>query len=691
MRNNTTLFLLIIWASILSAQPPLEILFGDQEGFLRYRADARNNYIPDFSQAGYKNGDQPLPDVPVVLTIGPVPGDNTAHIQAALDQVGAMPPAADGFRGALLLEPGLYPVSGTIVMQQNGVVLRGSGQGADTEQNTILLATGNSPEERNVIQVGGIPGTNWNTAVPGTRSVVTSTFVPAGSRSLEVAAPELYSEGDVVIVYQPSTFEWLSDINFGDTGSDAPWAPGEIDLYYKRTITGVDFQESKISLDVPVFDKLERAFAEAEVYTLEESGLRREIGIEQLRVNIESDAPLSANHARNAIRFIGVEDCWVSSVTALHFSYAAVDMTYADRVTVQGCEGLEPHSPIDGGWRYNFAVNAFSNNILFEGCHTTQGRHAYVTNGTSSASNIVVHNCTSAEDYAAIEGHRRWSQGLLYDNLSITQPNTNNLLGLYNRGSYGTGHGWSAVNSVAWNVDMPSGNRLLLQRPPKRQNYAIGCQAIVSGNHQFVHPKGYEEGTGEDLAIPSLYAAQLEQRTTLGLPPDAPARLEAAFTGGEVQLSWLDIAARETGYVVEVSYDDGETFEVIGTLTADADSFTDTNTADFGGILSYRVFATGDCPSPYSNIAKAATVTSTGESEPVAVVSVSPNPVNDIATIHSTKGLVRSVRAFNSAMQQQPTGMSNSTIDCSTWSSGLYLFEIILSDGTRYWRKLLKN
>ncbi|MEQ8703617.1 MAG: hypothetical protein RIC19_06845 [Phaeodactylibacter sp.] len=691
MRSKTILVFFIALSQVVAAQQSLNILFQDEEGFLRYRSDPRNNYIPDFSQAGYKNGEQPLPEVPVAMAIGPVAGDNTAHIQAALDQVGAMPLGADGFRGTLLLEAGLYPIAGIIVINHSGVILRGVGQGEDPAQNTVLFATGNSPADRDVIQAGAVPGTNWNTEVPGTRSVVTSTMVPAGSRSLEVAAPELYSEGDVVIVYQPSTSEWLADINFGDTAADQPWAPGEIDLYFKRTITGVDFQERKITLDVPVFDRLERVLAETEVYTLDEPGLRWGIGIEQLRIEIETNSPLSTNHARNAIRFIGVEDCWVKEVTALHFSYAAVDMTYADRVTVQGCSGLQPHSPIDGGWRYNFAVSAFSNNILFLDCHATQGRHAYVSNGTSSVSNIVFHNCSSAEDYNTIEGHRRWSQGLLYDNLVITQPNTTNVLGLYNRGSFGTGHGWSAVYSVAWNVQMPAGNRLLLQRPPKRQNYAIGCQAIVTENHQFVHPKGYEEGTGEVLAIPSLYAAQLEQRTTRGLPPDAPARLEAAFTGGEVTLSWLDIAARETGYVVEVSYDDEETFEVIGTLPADADSFTDTNTADFGGILSYRVFATGDCPSPYSNIAKAATVTSTRESKSVAVVSVFPNPVNNIATIHSTKGLVCSVRAFNSAMQQQPTGVSNSTIDCSTWSPGLFLIEIILSDGTMYWQKLLKN
>lgn len=685
------MFFFLVVANPLIAQQSLDILSRDEEGYLRYRADDRNNYIPDFSQAGYKNNMEALPDVPVVLTIEPVPGDNTAHIQAALDQVGQLLPGPDSIRGALLLEAGLYAVAGTIKMPHSGVVLRGVGNGEDPNSNTILFATGNSPAARDVVQIGALPGLSWNTAVPGTRSIITSTYLPAGSRSLEVAAPELFSAGDVVIVHQPSTTEWLADINFGDTAGDAPWAPGEIGLYYKRTITEVDFQENKITLDIPVFDRLERALAEAEVYILDEPGIRREIGIEQLRVTIETNGPLDDAHARNAVRFIGVEDCWARAVTALHFSYAAVDTEYADRITVQGCRGLQPHSPIDGGWRYNFAVSAYSNNIRFVGCHATQGRHAFVSNGTSSVSNIVFQDCSSAEDYNTIEGHRRWSQGLLFDNLSITQPNTTRLLGLYNRGSYGTGHGWSAVHSVAWNVDMPSGSQLLLQRPPKRQNYAIGCQAIVSGNHQFTHPKGYEEGTGEDLAIPSLYAAQLEQRTTRGLPPDAPARLEAAFTGGQVMLSWLDIAARETGYVVEVSYDDGETFEVIGTLPADANSFNDTNTAGFGGILSYRVFATGDCPSPYSNVAKAATVTSTGESEPVAVVSVFPNPVSDVANIHCPNRLVRSVRAFNSAMQQQPTGASISTIDCSAWSSGLYLFEIILSDGTRYWRKLLKN
>src|SRR5687768_6869201 len=63
----------------------------DADGRLFYPADAGGNRIPDYSHAGYKGGGVPLPAVPVVLTISPVAGDNTASIQAAIDQVGNMP------------------------------------------------------------------------------------------------------------------------------------------------------------------------------------------------------------------------------------------------------------------------------------------------------------------------------------------------------------------------------------------------------------------------------------------------------------------------------------------------------------------------------------------------------------------------------------------------------------------------
>ena len=663
-------------AGLLAAQQPLRIVFKDEDGCLRYTADANNNYLPDFSQAGYKNGAVALPDVPVVKSISPVSGDNTEHIQAALNEVAALPSNENGIRGAVLLEAGRYEIAGVLSIRESGVVLRGVGQGEDPATNTVLSGTGNEPVERDLIRMGDAPGVNWNSSFPGTRSVVTSAFLPAGSRSLKVAAPELYSEGDVVIVYQPSTAAWLASINFGDTAGDAPWAPGEIDLFFKRTVVAVDFSESKITLDVPVFDRLERSLSEAEVYRLNEPGIRRQSGIENLRIDIQTAGSTDEAHTRTAIRLIGVEDCWVREVTALHFSYAAVDMTLADRVTVLNCTGLEPHSVIDGGRRYNFVVSSKSNNILFEGCHATQGRHSYVSNGTSSVSNVVFHNCTAAQDYNASEGHRRWSQGLLYDNLTFSNPETDNLLGLYNRGSYGTGHGWSSVYSVAWKVNMPAGRRILLQRPPGRQNYAIGCQAIVTGTHQFTHPKGYEEGAGEELLIPSLYQAQLAQRLERGSSPDAPAKLEAAFVGDAVVLSWIDIAALETGYVVEASLDDGATFSIIGELPADATSFLDTNTAGFGGLISYRAYAVGaNCPSPFSNVAKASTMTHTQE-VPVPGLQVFPNPVEDTLWITSDEEAGLQAWLYNSQGQLMIRQAADAPLECSALFAGIYFLKI---------------
>jgi hypothetical protein len=48
-------------------------------------------------------------------------------IQNAIDEVSAMKPSGNGFRGAILLTKGLYKVSGTIKISVSGIVLRGQG------------------------------------------------------------------------------------------------------------------------------------------------------------------------------------------------------------------------------------------------------------------------------------------------------------------------------------------------------------------------------------------------------------------------------------------------------------------------------------------------------------------------------------------------------------------------------------
>ena len=124
------------------AQIDSSILFHNNLNQLTYVSDKDGNHIPDFSFAGYKNGEAALPNVAVVKQISPVVGDNTAHIQAAIDEVEALTPNANGHRGAFLLLPGEYRVNGVLTINTGGVVLRGSGDGQDSSLNTVIIGVG---------------------------------------------------------------------------------------------------------------------------------------------------------------------------------------------------------------------------------------------------------------------------------------------------------------------------------------------------------------------------------------------------------------------------------------------------------------------------------------------------------------------------------------------------------------------
>ena len=100
----------------------------DGKGRLTYKPDSKGNVIPDFSYVGYHHSERAIPEVPVRRSIKPVAGDNGAHIQQAIDAVAALAADANGHRGAVFLDAGLYPVSGSIIMK-SGVVLRGAGTG----------------------------------------------------------------------------------------------------------------------------------------------------------------------------------------------------------------------------------------------------------------------------------------------------------------------------------------------------------------------------------------------------------------------------------------------------------------------------------------------------------------------------------------------------------------------------------
>lgn len=510
IRGMIGLLLTIFLAGSASGAQSSRVFPGADESLV-YTSDAEGNRIPDFSIAGYQGGGVTLPVFPVVANVAPTAGDNTAHLQAAIDAVELRTPDASGFRGALLLAPGDYPMSGSLTIRASGVVLRGSGAGTNPTVDTIIRRTGT--DTSNVIQIGIGTTHGFSREIAGSRTDITTDRVLVGDRSFDVADAQGYSVGDNIVLYHPCTLAWLAAVDFGATDIDDPWTEDSQPLVFSRLITAID--GNRITIDAPVFNTLDRSLAQSHIFLADRSSILENIGVENLRVTIDTNGDTSEDHASSAIVFTETENCWVRDVISEHFVYSGILFRTSTRCTALDCEALDPHSMVTGSRRYNFNVEK-SQLILFENCQASNARHAFVGNGTSRDNGIVFLDCVSSAAHTSSEGHRRWGMGFLYDGVREINVRSSGLrlLGLYNRGSYGTGHGWSLAHSVAWNCDMGIGS-MSIQKPPTAQNYAIGCRGTVSGSGPFSQPAGFIELTGSaDLEPASLYRQQLLDRQT---------------------------------------------------------------------------------------------------------------------------------------------------------------------------------
>src|SRR5690606_6737047 len=105
--------------------------------------DYKKENIPDFSYAGYKRSESPIPFIKEVITLSPEEGRDYENIQNAIDELSKAPLIND-FRGAVLLKAGTYRINNTLMIKASGVILRGEGQGAN---GTVIIDTRTDSKE----------------------------------------------------------------------------------------------------------------------------------------------------------------------------------------------------------------------------------------------------------------------------------------------------------------------------------------------------------------------------------------------------------------------------------------------------------------------------------------------------------------------------------------------------------------
>ncbi len=493
------------------------------DGRLLYKRDDLGNRIPDFTACGYKAGKEGIPYVPTRVVVKPGDGDDRALIQAAIDRVAAMTPDADGFRGAVLLAAGEYQVSSPLLIATSGVVLRGVGE-SETE-GTRLKSTDRSgvylSNQTILLQIQGSGSTTGTSTV----QAITSPYVPSGSNSFEVASVSGFSVGSEVRVFRPCTTGWITAIGMdqlspNDNGTDNRWYAGMRDLYWHRTIQRIE--GNRIFLDAPITTAIDQTYGGGTVQKYTFAGRIEKCGVEDIRGLSSYDETkrdsagnyIDEAHAWNFIQIGAAQNCWVRRVTSRYFAYSCVSLQKGAKwVSVLNCQSLDPVSVVDGGRRYAFNIDDCELSLVKD-CTNDSDRHQFVTHSNTSGPNAFV-NGTSTRALSECGPHHEWANGILWDRIIVSGSLAT--FAIRNRGDQGSGHGWAAANSLAWNCEAPEFD---VENPPTAKNWMIGCVGTIDTSNLQAVPANPDFGTydsnGATVFPVSLLGRQ--RQDTLGTP-----------------------------------------------------------------------------------------------------------------------------------------------------------------------------
>lgn len=662
----SSLFLVLSSSSISQTSTLVSV---GTNGKLVYTPDSKGNTLPDFSDVGYMNSEAPIPNVPVVLTVFPIAGDNLANVQNAINTVAAMPLGSDGFRGAILFKAGTYNVSDTIKINTSGIVLKGEGFNGS---GTNFIATKTS--QYALFYFAGNNGISLNTS---TTKKIKDTYVPFGTKQITVASGHSFVAGNNVMIHRIPKDSWIKllkmdSLSFLDPAA-TNWTASAYDLYSERKIKAVN--GNVLTLDAPIMDIIDTTYATGEVmkYT---SARTEKCGIENMRISSTYTSATDENHGWEAVTFYNTIHGWAKNLEVYYFGYSAVHiLDGAAWITVDSCKMYDAKSIIDGGRRYSFNVDG--QRCLVKNCVTRNGRHDYV-NGSRTCGPVVFYNCSSTLQLNDIGPHHRWSTGILFDNIT-----GNGKQDVQNRTTSGSGHGWAGAQVMFWNCKAA---RMAIQDPQGDAiNWAIGavCPDITNVGDMTTEPLGFIESQGTKIAaIPSLFIKQLSDR--LNILPIHLSSFIAQKNNKTVLLKWTsNNEINFDGFEIEYSTNATD-FIKVGFIKSQQLStenrYTFNHTEPQLGLNYYRLkMFDKDGKTSYSNIEVV------NFSKTVFVLK--SNVVKDFIEVYSPQKTNATIVNIDGKVLMQIVLHQTQKIDVSNLSSGVYFIKV----NTGEIEKFIKN
>lgn len=482
-------------------------------------------FLPDFSYAGYHNGELSPGSKTAGSTLDVVAqygADPTGAIDATTAIQGAIAAAESAGGGVVSIPPGLYRLDGVLTIRASNIVLRGAGPDA----SRLFFTKDTGVDHTAHIQVHGALETNLE--VPVLTDAENRSFTLEVEDALDLTA------GDDIDVGWVITPEFIEE--HGMTGTweafNDTWQP-----FFRRAVKAVDrsAKPHRVTLDVPL---------RYPVKTRDKASLRRmtgylrEVGVERLGLSNATtwDAAWSSSQV-HVLELLGVDNGWVQEVRSFasplapkegdganaHLMSSGIAVMSSKRVTVaDSAMGHAMHRG-DGGNGYLFEMRQ-SSELLFRDCEATAGRHNFIQNWGFGTTGSVWLRVKSAEGRSLLKkdshlgttGYSEFHHSLATANL-IDASIFDDGVSIVNRNSESTGAGHTGTQNVLWNTR----GKGVLRSLQVGMGYVIGTEGvevITSSDAPLVGfgtaPDDFVEGVeaAGTLSPPSLYGDQLKRR-----------------------------------------------------------------------------------------------------------------------------------------------------------------------------------